>query len=106
LLVVLFRLAWPSRITPMMTFHFLMSHVKICYTIKIMVNGWYAISHLYFNDMLIWIPRMSFYSDSIYDATSGAATNVVGFIDGTLKKLVDQSIIRGKLIRVTNGIME
>jgi hypothetical protein len=51
-----------------------------------LVNGLYTISHLYFNDMSIWIPRMPLYSDLIWDATSGAATNVIGFIDGTLKK--------------------
>jgi hypothetical protein len=86
LLVVLFRLAFPCRITPQMTFHFKMSHAKICHTIKVMVNGLYQISQLYFSDISIWIPRMPLYADLIWDATSGAAINVFGFIDGTLKK--------------------
>jgi hypothetical protein len=86
----------------MMTFHFLISHVKICNTIKLMVDGLYTISNLYFNDMSIWIPRMPLYSDLIWDVTSGAATDVIGFIDGTLKKTCWQIHTQ----RQTNVIVE
>jgi hypothetical protein len=87
-----------------MTFHFKMNHLKICHTIKVMVNSLYQISQLYFIDISIWIPQMPLYADLIWDATSGAATNIFGFIDATLREHVVLLTIRVKRILVISGI--
>jgi nuclease HARBI1 len=50
-----------------------------------MLNGIYEISQFYFNDLSIWLPRCQMYANLIYDATNGAACNIIGFIDGTLR---------------------
>jgi DDE superfamily endonuclease len=49
--------------------------------------GLYSISQLYLSDLSIWIPRLPLYTELILDSTYGAATNVFGFIDGTLCRI-------------------
>jgi hypothetical protein len=71
-----------------------------------MLNGLYAISQLYFNDISIWLPRCQFYADLIYDATGGAAYNVIGFIDGTLRQIARPTYSQNKPSPVMKDIME
>jgi DDE superfamily endonuclease len=87
LLLLLYRLAFPCRIYPDMHYKFLMSPTKISHGILVMLNSLYEISQLYFTDISIWLPRCQMYADLIYDQTNGAAYNVIGFIDGTLRRI-------------------
>jgi DDE superfamily endonuclease len=87
LLLLLYRLAFPTRIYPEMRFKFLMSPSKISESIKVMLFGMYAISQLYLDDISIWIPRLPLYTELISNATYGATFNVFGFIDGTLRRI-------------------
>jgi hypothetical protein len=84
LLLLLYRLAFPTRIYPEMRFKFFMSTSKISESIKVMLFGMYEISQLYLDDISIWIPQLPLYTELISDATYGAAFNVFGFSDGML----------------------
>lgn len=87
LLLVLYRFARPRRIRPDMEKFFKMRRSKISAVIDTFTDALLELALPYFSDPSIYRHRFRLYSNLICAKSSGAVTNVWGFIDGTLRRI-------------------
>ena len=85
ILMLLFRLSRPVRLRPEMERYFRSRNSRISAIIHTFLLALYRLSLPYLTTPRIWLPRMQYYSDLIYDKSNGAVQTVWSFIDGTLR---------------------
>jgi nuclease HARBI1 len=86
LIMFMYRMVRPRRIRPDTEIYFSVRCSKISRVIRTFSNALYQVANKYLSDPSLFRHRFRLYSDLITAKTNGAATNIWGFIDGTLRK--------------------
>ena len=86
LIILLYRYSLPCRLHPDMEKIFGIQKSCLSAIIQSFSEALCQISIPYMTDPTIWHKRMPYYSQLISNKTRGIATNIWGFIDGTVRK--------------------
>ena len=86
LIILLYRYSLPRRLRPDMEKIFGIRKSHLSSIMQTFSEALYQISIPYLTNPTIWHHRMPYYSQLISNKTSGIATNIWGFINGTIRK--------------------
>ena len=87
MLMLLYRLVFPTRLRPEMENRFLCNKSKISATIRTFALAVQELASKYFLDITIWKNHVEYLAHLVSVKTDGVVKNVFGFIDGTLRAM-------------------
>ena len=86
MIILLYRYSRPRRLRPDMELIFGIRKSRISAIIQTFSEALYNVAINYMVNPQIWHQTMPYYSQLISDKTGGVATDIWGFIDGTIRK--------------------
>ena len=86
MIILLYRYSRPRRLRPDMEMIFGIWKSRISAIIQTFSEALYNVAINYMVNPQIWHQRMPYYAQLISDKTGGVATDIWGFIDGTIRK--------------------
>jgi hypothetical protein len=86
LILFLFRITYPTRISPEMENRFNMSPTRISLVLDFFAQLMHQIASPFINDITIWHHHVEECAGAVWEATGEIETHAWGFIDGTLQQ--------------------